>query len=354
MNHDHIRALRKTMADMGLEALLISAPSNIRYLSGFTAGADARLLLTLQDQFIFTDSRYREQVWLECPEWQYQEEKTAGLEKLSGVVQGLPRIGFEEAYIDYAFYRRLEQIKPCVWEPVTGLVESRRRIKSPQELGLLREAARIGDQVFKEILPLIGSGSGEKALADIIAHLLRQKGCEKEAFDAIVVSGENAALPHGRPGDRHLRPGDMVTMDFGGFYQGYAGDMTRTVAVSYAPDRLRDTYQKVKEAQQTGLDSIRAGISGREVDQRVRQCLQKYQLDHCFTHSTGHGVGLDIHEGPTLSASSGDILEENMVVTVEPGVYIPGWGGIRIEDTVIVTKNGAEIITHSTKELLIL
>ncbi len=354
MNNENITALRNNLVDMGLDALLISAPSNIRYLSSFTAGADARLLLTLEEQFIFTDSRYREQAYLECPEWRYQEEKPITYEKLYRAVQGLSRIGFEEAHVNYATYRRLEHIQPGIWEPVAGLVECRRRVKSARELEGLRNAARIGDEVFQAILPMIKPGVKEKGLADTIVHLIRQKGCEKEAFDAIVVSGENAALPHGRPQDKPICPGDMVSMDFGGFFQGYAGDMTRTVAVERAPERLRDTYQKVREAQQIGLDSIRAGIRGCEVDQRVRRCLQKYSLDQYFSHSTGHGLGLDIHEGPTLSASSDDLLEENMVVTVEPGVYIPGWGGIRIEDTVIVTKNGVEIITQSSKELLIL
>lgn len=354
MSNQRISNLRQTLTEKGLEALLISAPSNIRYLSGFTAGADARLLLTQENQFIFTDSRYRDQVVVESPGWVLQEEKPTDLDKLSLVVQDFNYIGFEETQVCYSFYQQLEKIRPGIWKPVSGLVESERRAKSGGELTRLREAARIGDEVFQQILPLVRPGVDEKSLADLIVHLLRQKGCEKEAFDAIVVSGENAALPHGRPGDRLLSPQDMVTMDFGGFYQGYAGDMTRTVAVSAASQRLRDTYQRVREAQQSGLDAIRAGVSGREVDQQVRQCLQKHHLDQFFTHSTGHGVGLDIHEKPTLSLASEDILEENMVVTVEPGVYIPGWGGIRIEDTVIVTKNGIEIITHSTKEFLIL
>ncbi|HCF49386.1 MAG TPA: aminopeptidase P family protein [Syntrophomonas sp.] len=352
MDKIHINELRKELIKNELDGLLITAPANIRYISGFTAGADARLLLTLEDQFIFTDSRYRDQVWLECPSWVYQEEKPPGLEKLSDKAADLHRIGFEEAYVNYAFYQKLSQIKPVIWEPVRGLIESLRRIKTSAELAKLREAARIGDEVFIDILSVIRAGMDEKSLADTIVHLLRQKGCEREAFDAIVVSGENAALPHGRPGKKLISPGDMVTMDFGGIFEGYAGDMTRTVGIKPATQRFKDIYQKVREAQQIGLDTIRAGVGGREVDQKVRQCLQKYGLDQYFTHSTGHGVGLDIHEAPALSFSSEDTLQENMVVTVEPGIYIPGWGGIRIEDTVVVTLNGIEILTHSSKELL--
>lgn len=352
MEKSRINELRKELIKNELDALLISAPANIRYLSGFTAGADARLLLTLEEQFIFTDSRYREQALLECPSWDYQEEKAQGLEQLSKKAQGLHRIGFEGQHITYAFYQRLSQVKPVIWEPVAGLIESLRSIKTPVELDKLRTAARIGDEVFTDILPMIKAGIEEKSLADTIVHLLRQKGCEREAFDAIVVAGENAALPHGRPGKKLIAPGDMVTMDFGGIFEGYAGDMTRTIAIKPLTERFQDIYKKVREAQQIGLDTIKAGVSCREVDQQVRQCLQKHGLDQYFTHSTGHGVGLDIHERPTLSSSSEDTLMENMVVTVEPGVYIPGWGGIRIEDTVVVTTNGVEILTHSSKELL--
>lgn len=167
-----------------------------------------------------------------------------------------------------------------------------------------------------------------------------------------MVSGENAALPHGKPGSRRFKPGDMITMDFGGIFAGYVGDMTRTVVLQPVTSRLQNIYQVVLEAQQTGLDNVRAGVPCQEVDKAVRKCLQKYGFDQYFTHGTGHGVGLEIHEGPRLSAFSQEILQENMVVTVEPGVYIPGWGGIRIEDTVIVTKGGVEIITNSSKAFL--
>ncbi|MGI6435100.1 MAG: M24 family metallopeptidase [Syntrophomonadaceae bacterium] len=349
MPNADINALRSKLAEKDLQGILITAPANIRYLSGFTAGADARLLLTLEQQFIFTDSRYREQAALECPDWNYQEEKASALEKMTQVVQGFKKVGFESLHTSYAFYQRLAQSMPLAWEPVLDLVETQRLVKTPAELDKLKRAAQIGDETFTAVLPMIEAGVEEKSLADTIVYLLRQKGCEKEAFDAIVVSGENAALPHGRPGSRRFRPGDMVTMDFGGIFDGYVGDMTRTVAVKPATKRFREIYRAVMEAQQTGLDIIRAGVSCRQVDEAVRKCLQVRGLDQYFTHGTGHGVGLDIHEGPRLAASSLETLQENMVVTVEPGVYIPGWGGVRIEDTVIVTRSGVEIITHSSK-----
>lgn len=344
--------LRSILKQRDLEGILITAPANILYLSGFTAGPDARLLLTLEGQFIFTDSRYREQAALECPEWCYQEEKASGLEKMRRVLNGFKKVAFESRHISYAYYQDLARSIPLGWEPIPNLVEGQRLVKTPAELDKLRQAAQIGDKTFSAILPSVEIGVNEKSLADTIVYLLRQNGCEKEAFDAIVVSGENAALPHGRPGPRRFGPGDMVTMDFGGIFGGYAGDMTRTVALGRVTERFREVYQAVLEAQQSGLDCIRAGVACSRVDETVRKCLRKWGLDKYFTHGTGHGVGLDVHEGPRLAAGSREILRENMVVTVEPGVYIPGWGGVRIEDTVIVTKGGAEIITRSSKALL--
>lgn len=352
MTNDSLNYLRSTLNEKGLQAFLITSPANIRYLSGFTAGDDARLLVTFDKQYIFTDSRYREQAVRECPGWNYQEEKAAGLNKMAQVLKGYEKIGFESQYVSFAFYQTIAEAIPLKWEPIFGLVEQRRLIKKPTELDKLKEAARIGDETFTEILSVIEAGMDEKSLANTIMYLLRQKGCEKEAFDAIVVSGENAALPHGQPGLRRFRPGDMITMDFGGMYDGYAGDMTRTVAIKPVGERLKKVYQAVLEAQQIGVETVRPGVDCRQVDEAVRQSLKKHGLEEYFTHGTGHGVGLQIHEGPRLAAGSEETLRENMVVTVEPGVYIPGWGGVRIEDTVIVTERGAQIITHSTKRLL--
>ena len=288
MDESRINELRKALLKHELDALLITSPAN-SYISGFTAGADARLLLTLEDQYIFTDSRYREQVVLECPHGTIRR-KNRGLEQLGKKAPDCTKSGLKPCMSATLFTKNV-RIKPVIWEPVAGLIEALRSIKTPAELDRLRAAARIGDEVFAAILPMIRAGAEEKSLADTIVHLLRQKGCEKEAFDAIVVAGENAALPHGRPGKRVLFPGDMVTLDFGGIFEGYAGDMTRTVAINPPPQGYKDISQKVSEAQQVGLDSIKAGVSCREVDQQVRHCLQKHGLDQFFTHGTGHGVG---------------------------------------------------------------
>jgi Xaa-Pro aminopeptidase len=238
--------------------------------------------------------------------------------------------------------------------PIAGAIERLRMVKGEPELELLREAARIGDRVFSRICAEIRVGQSEKQIANRIAYLLKEEGCSQESFPTIAVSGENAALPHGQPGERLILAGDMLTLDFGGFYQGYAGDMTRTVVLGQAAPDLVDVYSKVLKVQQLGVSMVRAGISGRQVDEEVRGTLADYGLDQYFQHGTGHGVGLEIHESPTLSRWYDDLLVPNMVVTVEPGIYIPGWGGVRIEDTVIVKEGGCEVITHSPKDLLII
>lgn len=311
-------------------------------------------MVSADDKYLFTDSRYFEQAAIECPDWELVPERASGIEGLIDVGSRYKSIGIESHSVTYQFYIELDKKLRAEVIPSENMIEDLRMVKGERELELMRATARISDEVFLEICPLIKPGVAEKQVADHIVALLKEKGCEKESFDTIVVSGENAALPHGRPGEKGFASGDMVTMDFGGFYHGYAGDMTRTVAVQKASSRLKDHYQAVLEAQELGVSLVRAGQVCADIDRQVRHCLQKYGLDNYFIHSTGHGVGLEIHEKPTVSSRSQTELQKNMVITIEPGIYIPGWGGIRIEDTVIVEENGCEIITKSDKSLLII
>jgi Xaa-Pro aminopeptidase len=351
---ERIKKMLQYMQEKKLDAFLVSKAENIRYLSGFTGGEDARLLLSANQCYIFTDSRYFEQVGRECPDWELIESKTLGNKELPEISSGLRRIGVEGHVITYNSYCELNKSLDNKLVSLTGVVEKLRLVKEHDELQMMREAARIGDEVFTDLGHKIAVGVSEKELASEIAYLLRQKGCEGEAFATIALAGENAALPHGHPGKYKLQPGDMLTMDFGGFYRGYAADMTRTVAIANADKDLQSRYQAVLESQQLGVSMVKAGVTCREIDMAVRNCLGKYGLDKYFQHSTGHGLGLEIHEAPAVSSRSDMVLEENMVITVEPGIYIAGWGGIRIEDTVIVKNGGCEVITHSNKSLLII
>lgn len=353
--NERIKKMLLYMEGNELDAFLVSKGENICYLSGFTGGEDARLLLTPQYRYILTDSRYFEQVKRECPDWELVESRSPGLEELQKVSAQLDRIGIEGHVISYSFYRELEQFQLNKLVPLTDVVEKLRQVKDEGELQMIREAARIGDEVFTELCRYkIAPGVSERELASQIVYLLRNKGCDNEAFATIALAGENAALPHGQPGERRLKPGDMLTLDFGGFYSGYAADMTRTVAIKEAPADFCHRYQVLLEAQNLGVSLVKAGAACRDIDTAVRNYLEKHGLAECFQHSTGHSLGLEIHEAPAISSRSDAVLEENMVVTIEPGIYIPGWGGIRIEDTVIVKNGGCEVITHSDKNLLII
>ena len=351
---ERIKKIRSFMENNQLDAFLVTKPENIRYLSAFSGGSDGRLLISADNQYILTDGRYIEQVNRECPNWELVNESGGRLDSLAGICDKYSSLVVESNYLTYDLFQQLGEKLKSRLVPMANTIEKFRSVKDPSELALLRNAAQIGDKVFTRICSEIRVGVSERYLANRIAYFLKEEGCSQESFPTIAVAGENAALPHGQPGDRLLQRGDMLTLDFGGFYKGYAGDMTRTVVLGEASPKLRDVYQRVLEVQQLGVSLVQAGFSSREIDREVREGLGKYELDVYFQHGTGHGVGLEIHEMPSLSARSDAALEENMVVTVEPGVYIPGWGGIRIEDTVIVKKGECEIITRSDKRLLII
>jgi len=350
----HLHKLRALLHKNEIDAFLVSKPENIRYISGFTAGNDALLVVSAENKIILTDGRYTEQVGQECPSWTYIEGRVSELDKVGKLCTPFANLGVEGHHISYKFYQELSQHIGCTIVPFFNIIEELRMIKDEKELEQLRQAARIGDQVLRDVLPIIKPGVSEREIASNIAYLLRLKGCDKESFDTIVLGGENASLPHGTPSSRVIKNKDMITMDFGGFYQGYAGDMTRTVVAGEATSKLNRIYSAVLEAQRLGVSMVKAGITCAEVDRAIRMCLQDHGLSQYFIHGTGHGVGLEIHEPPTVSSRSDEVLQENMVITIEPGVYIPGWGGIRIEDTVIVGESGCEIITQSEKELVIL
>ena len=342
------------MQENNLDLFLVNKPENIFYLSGFTGGSDARLLISPDERYLLTDGRYLEQAGRECPDWPLIKEDVGRLDSLAGICDKYYSLAFESHYLTYEQFQGLAgRLKPKL-VPIENTIEKFRVVKDEAELSLLRASAQISDGVFTAICQEIQPGVSERHIAARIAFLLKELGCSREAFATIALAGENAVLPHGQPGDRLLQRGDMLTLDFGGFYRAYAGDMTRTVVIGEASPRLRDIYRQVLDSQELGVSLVQAGASCREIDSQVRAGLKKYSLDQYFQHGTGHGVGLEIHELPRISPLSDAILEEKMVVTIEPGVYIPGWGGIRIEDTVIVKKGGCEIITHTDKGLLII
>ncbi|MDD3853217.1 MAG: Xaa-Pro peptidase family protein [Syntrophomonadaceae bacterium] len=348
-----IQKLRLLMQQNEVDAFIVVKAENIYYLSGFTSGEDALLLITGTDKFILTDARYSEQLKQEAPDWNLLQGKPGSLDELKEVTLDCQRIGIEDSIV-YRQFCELHKQLPNKMTALSGLVEELRIIKDETELDLMRKCASISDIVFSRLLDFIKPGITEIEVANFIANALREGGCQKEAFDTIAVSAENAALPHGKPGKRLLTEGDMLTLDFGGIYAGYCADMTRTVVIESASQRLHSLYEQVFSAQMAGVAAVKPGITAAQVDKIVRDCLAVAGLDKYFVHGTGHGLGLEVHEKPTVSPRGTGYLEENMVITIEPGIYIPGWGGIRIEDSVIVKSGGCEIITCSDKNLILI
>ena len=347
--------MRKLLEHAGMEALLVNKPENIFYLSGFTAGVDACLLITMDRQCLITDGRYMEQAKSECAQWQIIEDHLPLSQTLPELTSGCAALAVESNYVNQRRYKQLELMLPQTELRDAGdIVELLRMVKDEGELEILRANAAISDKVFSCILGHIAAGRTEKEMADEIMFSLRRLGCINEAFPTIVLSGANTQFPHGHPSDKKIAGGDMITMDFGGIRQGYVADMTRTVVVSPVNNRIRDVYNAVAEAQALGVSIVRSGARCADIDAAVRKCLTKYGLGDYFVHSSGHGIGLEIHENPTLSERSEAILQTGMTVTIEPGVYLPGWGGIRIEDSVIVKDNGCEVMAKSDKNLIIL
>lgn len=349
MNH-RLAALRSFLAAQELAGVVIAKPENRRYFSGFT-GSSGVLLVTPDRARMLTDFRYIEQATREASDFAVVRHGSDLYETLSAEVSaaGGARIGFESDFTAWDAYRKLGEI---VVQPVPVHLDKLRMVKDEAELAALRVAVRLADNAFSHILPFLKPGVSERDIALELEFFMRKMGAEKAAFDIIVASGRRSALPHGRASDKRIAAGELVTMDFGAVYEGYHSDITRTVVVGKADARQREVYGLVRAAQQAGLDAVAAGRTCREADGAARKVIAEAGYGDYFGHGLGHGLGLAIHEEPRLSPVCDITLAANMTVTVEPGVYLPEWGGVRIEDTVVVTDTGVEILTASSKELL--
>ena len=267
---------------------------------------------------------------------------------------GVTTLGYEEEYLTVAEFMAYEQKLDAKLTPMSGKINALRQIKEEYELERMRKAQQITDAAFAEVLTRIEYGMTEKELAAELIYCLLKNGGEGLSFEPIVISGPNTSLPHGVPGNRRLREGDFVTMDFGVIYQGYCSDMTRTVALGYATEEMRRVYDTVLQAQLAGIAATRAGVTGAEVDAAARKVIEDAGYGAYFGHSYGHSIGMECHEMPPCSPSSKVVMEENMVSSAEPGIYLPGKFGVRIEDVVIFKAGGCENLTHSPKNLIII
>jgi Xaa-Pro aminopeptidase len=347
--------LAQQVGALKLDALLVSSLHNVRYLTGFT-GSSANVLLYRDGQAVlFTDPRYTVQSkqQVNCAVRVAKGPLTKSVMKEVGRKR-VSRIGFEPEHINIARMEALTKALPSKsrLQPVEeGLVAKLRMVKDDGEIALIRAAVILNSRALDLALKRFKPGMTETALAAEIDYQSRKLGADGPAFDTIVAAGERAALPHAGPGATKIGPG-MLLIDMGAFKEGYASDMTRMVHVGPADSVYRKAYSAVLEAQLAAIATVRPGASAASVDRAARKTLKQHGLEKEFVHSTGHGLGLEIHEGPRLGKSDKTKLETGMAITIEPGVYIEGWGGIRIEDTVLVTKSGCEILTPTPKDLL--
>jgi len=352
---EKIEKLRLNFSTQGIDGILITSPFNRRYISNFTGTAGVVLISADKAQFL-TDFRYIEQATKQCQGFEIikitgsiHEEVAIQAKKL-----GIQKLGFEEDFLTYSSFKVYDKEIEAELVPISGVIEKLRLIKTDSELKILKVAADIADAAFKHILDFISPGKTELEVSNELEFFMRRAGATSSSFDTIVASGHRSALPHGVASDKVIEAGDIVTMDYGCYYNGYVSDITRTVAVGEPDAKLKEIYEIVLEAQLRGMAGIKPGLTGKEADAITRDYITEKGYGEYFGHSTGHGIGLEIHEGPGLSMKSDVVLEPGMVVTCEPGIYIPGLGGVRIEDDTLITKDHNEALTHSTKELIIL
>jgi Xaa-Pro aminopeptidase len=337
---------------LGVDGFFVSRIQNVRYVTGFT-GSNAQVLVGTTGAVFFTDGRYTEQSRREVPDVERVTYADGYRDDLARRCEGVARLGFESHAVSVAERERLgESLHGVELVPVEGAVEGLRETKDGQELELLRAAQRTTDAAFDRLLDLLAVGLTERYVASALERLLREEGADDIAFDPIVAFGENAAEPHHAPGHRMLEEGDVIKLDMGARTAGYHADMTRTVAFGPPPAELRKIHDVVRQAQEAGIDAVRAGVTGVEVDAAARSVIANAGYGDRFVHGLGHGVGLEIHEGPWLGPDKTNELPAGAVVTVEPGVYVPGLGGVRIEDMVEVTEQGARVLGTSTRELI--
>ncbi len=352
---DNFKRVQQLLQQLSLDAVLVSNGNNMRYISGF-AGETGYLYISGDRHAVVTDFRYTIQAEMEAHGYEVVTIKNGGYEEALNELIGedqICRLGFEAQDLRYADYQQLrEGLSVPDFIPVGDEITRLRRIKTPAELDYIRKAEAIGDQVFSQILTYIQPGMTELEVAARIEYLLKLNGGQSTSFPAIVASGINSSMPHAVPTQKKIEKGDFLTMDFGCIYEGYCSDMTRTIVIGKASDRQKEIYGTVLKAQLAALDFIKAGYQGKEVDKVARDIIYGAGFEGCFGHGLGHSVGLNVHENPRLSMKEEDLLEVGMTQTVEPGIYIKGFGGVRIEDLVVVTQNGCDNFTHSDKQLI--
>lgn len=353
--NSRVNKLIEKLNQNNIEAIIIYNNMNMRYLSGFT-GSSGYLYISNNKNIMLTDFRYIEQATKQCPGFEIIDHGVLGvLKTLEKIISEdkTKRIGFESERVTYNQYKELKETLSNVELIETlDIVEEIRMVKDKDELSFIKKAASIADNAFNHILSFINVGISEIDIALELEYFMKKNGASNLSFSTIVASGKNSSLCHAEPSLKKIEPGDFVTMDFGCLYEGYCSDMTRTVVMGHANNKQKEIYNTVLKAQLEALAILKEGLTGQEVDKVARDIIYEAGYKGYFGHGLGHSVGLYIHENPRLSPKGLTKLKKNMVVTVEPGIYIPDFGGVRIEDLVCINENGYENFTHSKKELI--
>ncbi|PAF19340.1 Xaa-Pro dipeptidase [Terribacillus saccharophilus] len=352
---EKIEKLRALMEKKNLDAFIVTSAQNRRYISGFT-GSAGLLIITKSKQLFITDFRYIEQATEQAPDFEIIEHKQSIIQEAAAQLlkEGAQQAGFEHEDVTFALYQQFQNAVHADLIPASGLIEELRLIKSEAELAIMKTAAEIADAAYTHILTFVKPGMKEIEVSNELEFFMRKQGATQSSFDTIVASGYRSALPHGVASDKEIQKGELVTLDYGALYNGYCSDITRTFAVGEISDKLREIYDIVLEANLRGVAGVKPGITGKEADALTRDYINEKGYGQYFGHSTGHGLGMDVHESPALSFRSETVLKPGMVVTVEPGIYIPEVGGCRIEDDLVLTADGSERLTFSTKDLITL
>ncbi len=356
-----LEALRQRLAEHGLDAILISQDENRRYLSGFH-GSAGYLLIDRQEAVLATDFRYTEQAAAQAPDYRifriagqlasWLPDLVASVASVAGVDGG--KLGFESEDVSFALHGRISEAiagggKKLELVPVTGIVESLRAIKDGDEITAIERAAGIADAAFERVSGDLRVGATEKAVAWELEKALRDLGSETIPFEIIVAAGTNAALPHHQPSDHAIREGEPIVIDMGATSGGYGSDLSRTLCLGATDDKFREVYSTVLAAQRAAIDGIKAGMTGQTADALAREIIEKAGYGEAFGHSLGHGVGMVTHEAPTLGPNAEAVLEDGAVFSIEPGIYLSGWGGVRIEDLAVMEKGRPRLLSKARK-----
>ena len=345
--------LRRKIGTSGAEAALVMRPENVFYLSGYSGG-EGYLVITENDQKLLTDFRYLEQAAAQAPHCEIIDIGNDFYGAVKTAFTNVKTVCFEDDYLNVVQFQKLKESNSCDWKPFNCMIESLRAVKDENELEFLRKAAQIADDAFLEVIKIIKPGVSELDIAAEMEYIMRKAGSEGPSFDFIIASGERGSLPHATASHRKILSGEMVTLDFGAIYNGYHSDITRTIAVGTPTSEMKKIYDIVHLAQAESLAMVSADIKCKVIDAKARDIIKDAGYGNNFRHGLGHGLGLKVHEEPRFNTKDESILAANMVMTVEPGIYIPKVGGVRIEDSVIVKAEGYELLTKITKDLIIL